>query len=124
MDVKTAVNKALEEARVAGIIGGSLEAEVTLYADDGLLQQLGQLGDELRFVLITSAATLAPLAAAGEAAATELTGLRVQVEKSEHRKCERCWHRRADVGATQQHPELCGRCVDNVQGSGEQRRFA
>ena len=124
VDVKTAVNKALEEARVAGLIGGSLEAEVTLYADDNLLQQLGQLGDELRFVLITSAATLAPLAAAGEAAATELTGLRVQVEKSEHRKCERCWHRRADVGATQQHPELCGRCVDNVQGSGEQRRFA
>ena len=124
VDVKTAVNKALEEARVAGTIGGSLEAEVTLFADDDLLRQLDQLGDELRFVLITSAATIAPLAAATEAADTDLAGLRVQVEKSKHHKCDRCWHRRADVGATQQHPELCGRCVDNVEGSGEQRRFA
>ncbi len=124
LDVKTAVNKALEEARVAGVIGGSLEAEVTLYADDALMQVLNQLGDELRFVLITSSAAVAPLAAAGEAMATELADLKVQVEKSEHQKCDRCWHRRADVGATPEHPELCGRCVENVIGDGEKRRFA
>ena len=122
LDVKTAVNKALEDARVAGTIGGSLEAQVTLFADDALLQTLQQLGDELRFVLITSAAAVEPLAQANGAAATELENLQVRVEKSPHQKCGRCWHRRDDVGTLT--ADLCGRCVENVQGEGEQRRFA
>nr|MDT0251434.1 isoleucine--tRNA ligase [Endozoicomonas sp.] len=124
LEVKTAVNKALEDARAAGAIGGSLEAEVTLFADDALTQKLGQLGNELRFVLITSAATVKPLGDAGDAAATDLEGLKVRIEKSEHKKCDRCWHRREDVGTVENHPDLCNRCVDNVEGSGEQRRFA
>ncbi|USE37508.1 isoleucine--tRNA ligase [Endozoicomonas sp. SCSIO W0465] len=124
LDVKTAVNKALEDARVAGIIGGSLEAEVTLFADEALTEKLSRLGNELRFVLITSAATVEPLTDAGDAATTELAGLQVRVNKSGYQKCERCWHRREDVGTIAAHPDLCGRCVENVAGSGEQRQFA
>lgn len=124
LEVKTAVNKALEDARVAGVIGGSLEAEVTLFADAALTGQLNRLGSELRFVLITSEATVKPLVQAGDAAATELAGLKVLVEKSVHQKCDRCWHRRAEVGTIADHPDLCGRCVENIEGSGEQRQFA
>ena len=124
LEVKTAVNKALEDARVAGVIGGSLEAEVTLFADEALTGQLNRLGNELRFVLITSEATVKPLEQAGDAAATELAGLKVLVEKSVHQKCDRCWHRRAEVGTIADHPDLCGRCVENIEGSGEQRQFA
>lgn len=124
LEVKTAVNKTLEDARVAGTIGGSLEAEVTLYADEVLTEKLNRLGNELRFVLITSATTVKPLADAGDAATTELAGLKVLVQKSKHSKCERCWHRREEVGTIAEHPDLCGRCVENIEGSGEQRRFA
>ena len=86
---------------------------------------LDALGDELRFVLITSGAAVAPLAdAPTDAAETELPGLRVRVEASADEKCERCWHRRADVGSFAAHPTLCGRCVSNVDGPGELRRFA
>ena len=125
MAVRTAVNKEMEAQRAAGNLRGSLDAEVTLYAEPALLTQLNMLEDELRFVLITSVATLEPLAAApGEAATTELAGLRLQVRASAQEKCERCWHRRPDVGQVVDHPTLCGRCIENVYGDGEQRRFA
>ncbi|WP_299733741.1 isoleucine--tRNA ligase [uncultured Endozoicomonas sp.] len=124
LEVKTAVNKALEDARTAGTIGGSLEAEVTLFASEDLSAKLAKLANELRFVLITSAAEVKPLADATDATATELEGLKVLVKKSEHPKCDRCWHRREDVGSVEAHADLCGRCVDNVDGEGEQRQFA
>mgnify|MGYP001818506254 FL=1 len=124
MAVRAAVNKELEVRRSAGALRGSLDAEVTLYADGDLAANLEALGDELRFVLITSAARLAPAAAADEAVATEVEGLQLQVTVSTAEKCERCWHRRPDVGTVAAHPTLCGRCVENVDGDGEQRRFA
>ncbi|WP_415897102.1 isoleucine--tRNA ligase [Neptuniibacter sp. QD72_48] len=124
MAVKTAVNKQLETERSDGNIGGSLEAEVTLYCDDALQALLGKLEDELRFVLITSKAAVAPLADAQGAADTELEGLKVSVAKSAAEKCPRCWHFREDVGHDSDDPELCGRCVDNVKGAGESRSFA
>ena len=124
VEVKTAVNKALEDARKEGVIGGGLEAEVTLFADEALTEVLAKLGDELRFVLITSRADIKPLAEAANAAETELAGLKVAIAKSEHEKCERCWHRREDVGTHEEHKDLCGRCIDNVEGEGEQRQFA
>ncbi len=123
-DVKTAVNKALESARNEGVVGGSLEAEVTLFCDEGLMQKLNALGDELRFVLITSSAMLAPLSAANAASETELAGLQVRVSASEGQKCVRCWHHREDVGQSVEHPELCFRCIDNVEGEGETRHYA
>jgi isoleucyl-tRNA synthetase len=98
---------------------------VTLFVSPQLQALLEQLADELRFVLITSAATLQPLATAPEAAATtELNGLRLQVSVAKEEKCERCWHRRPDVGSHSAHPTLCGRCVENIDGPGEQRHFA
>jgi len=122
--VRTAVNRELEAQRGAGALRGSLDAEVTLYCGPDLHSLLARLGDELRFVLITSEATLAPLAQApADAAATELDELLLRVTASGHAKCVRCWHRRADVGAIPAHPELCGRCVSNVEGPGEQRHF-
>lgn len=124
MAVKDAVNKQLEEQRNAGNVGGSLEAEVTLYCDDNLLQTLTKLEDELRFVLITSQAHIAPLADAVDAQQTELSGLQLEVVKSSADKCPRCWHYREDVGQNADEPELCGRCVENVHGDGERRSFA
>jgi len=122
--VKDAVNKVLEAKRGAGEIGGSLGAEVVLYADDDLQRALEKLGDELRFVLITSTARVRPLSEATQAELTEVEGLKVAVEKSLHEKCGRCWHHRPDVGSDARHPELCARCVDNVEGQGEQRHYA
>jgi len=124
MAVKTAVNRVLEGQRKEGLIGGTLEAEVTLYCDGALAEQLRAIGDELRFVLITSAASVAPTAQAANAVATDIEGLSVAVVKTGHAKCARCWHHREDVGAHAAHPELCGRCVENVDGDGEVRYFA
>lgn len=120
--VKNAVNKQLEEARNAGVIKGSLQAEVDLFCGTALKATLDQLQDELRFVLITSAARVHSLETLGNA--TELSDLRVQVHGSAYVKCARCWHHREDVGVREEHAELCGRCVDNVVGVGESRRFA
>ena len=123
--VRTALNKALEQLRADGALRGSLDADVTLYAEDALLSRLEQLGDELRFILITSEARLKPIEAApAEALETAVSGLRFQVTVSAAPKCERCWHRRDDVGADPRHPTLCGRCVSNIEGPGEVRRFA
>ncbi|MFP5383201.1 MAG: isoleucine--tRNA ligase [Gammaproteobacteria bacterium] len=123
MAVKSAVNKQLEIARNEGVIGGGLEAEVDLYCSADIRRVLDRLGDELRFVLITSAAQVQDLHDT-RGHGTDLDGLRVWVRKSAHGKCVRCWHFREDVGTHAAHPELCGRCVENVEGAGEQRRYA
>jgi isoleucyl-tRNA synthetase len=123
--VREQVARELEKARVAGAIGSSLEAEVDLYADADLRALLAKLSDELRFVFITSEARVQDLAAHPAAGVeTALKGLRVAVSASGHAKCGRCWHRRADVGSNAMHPQLCGRCVTNVMGAGELRRYA
>jgi isoleucyl-tRNA synthetase len=125
MAVKVAVNKEMENLRAAKAIGGNLQAEVTLYAEDSLISDLSKLGNELRFVLITSTASLAPFSAApSDAVETEVAGLKLKVLKSAHAKCGRCWHHREDVGVNPAHPEICGRCVDNIEGAGEVRHYA
>ncbi|MCG9711326.1 isoleucine--tRNA ligase [Shewanella insulae] len=123
--VRDEVNKAIEQARREQRVGGSLEAEVTLYADEALSESLATLGDELRFVLLTSNTQIAPLASAGDdAVETELAGLKLLVAKTEAAKCDRCWHHREDVGQVEAHPLLCTRCVTNIEGDGEVRQFA
>ena len=123
--VRGEVNKVLEQARADKLIGGSLEAAVTLYADDALAAQLNRLGNELRFVLLTSQADVKPLSAAPESAVnSELDGLHIGFGKAEGSKCPRCWHYATDIGQDSEHPELCGRCVTNVAGNGEERKFA
>jgi isoleucyl-tRNA synthetase len=122
--VRETVSKELEKLRVAGSIGSSLDAEVEVYADGALIAQLGELGDELRFVFITSYARLHP-ASERPSDAAEGAGFWVKAQASTHAKCVRCWHHRADVGTHPDHPQLCGRCVENVsQPAGENRRFA
>ncbi len=124
MAVKTAVNKELENQRNEKRIGSALGATVSLYCDADLLALLSRLQDELRFVLMVSQATLLPLAQGTTAADTELPGLRLQITPSADTKCVRCWHHRPDIGAHAAHPELCGRCVENIEGEGETRRYA
>ncbi|MBE0435902.1 MAG: isoleucine--tRNA ligase [Methylomicrobium sp.] len=125
MAVREAVSKELERVRKTGAIGASLNAEVTLYADERYFPILKQLESELHFVLITSAATVQDLASSpDDAVQAELEGLTIKVSVSEHAKCVRCWHQRADIGVDPNHPELCGRCVENIVGDGEVRRFA
>ncbi|GAA3569850.1 isoleucine--tRNA ligase [Marinobacter xestospongiae] len=122
--VKEAVNKCLEEARGRGEIKGSLSAEVTLFCDGQLAEDLGRLGEELRFVLITSEAGIRPVSDAAGAEQTSHEGLLVKVTPAGHSKCERCWHHREDVGQDDRYSDLCGRCVTNVEGQGEARSFA
>lgn len=123
-EVKAAVNQMLEQKRKTGLIGSALGAEVILYCEPALKAMLERLGDELRFVLISSEATVASAAQAINAEPTSYPGLSVKVIVSSHVKCTRCWHHKSDVGANLQHPELCGRCVENVAGSGEARKYA
>ena len=125
MAVKTAVNKELEAKRAEKVIGSGLSAEVDLYCSEELGQALQGLGHELRFALIVSRASVKPLQEADAAAvSTELKNLKLAVTASAHSKCERCWHHREDVGQQASHPTLCVRCVENIDGAGEQREFA
>lgn len=123
--VRGAVNKLLEAARAEKTIGGALQAELTLFADDALAAKINKLEDELRFVLLTSAAAVKPLSEKSDAAqATDIEGLFVEVKATEAEKCDRCWHHTPDVGTIAGHEKICGRCVSNVDGKGEVRKFA
>jgi isoleucyl-tRNA synthetase len=124
MAVKTAVNKELEVKRGAGEVKGSLSAEVVLYCNASLRADLEQLETELRFVLITSTVKIYDLAEDSDGVETELKGLKVSVSASSHEKCDRCWHHREEVGKNEEHPLLCARCVDNIEGDGEIRHYA
>ena len=111
--VRAAVLKDIERLRIEGKVGSSLQAEVAIRAPADDYAVLASLGDDLRFVMITSAATVAP----GDA-------LAIDVQPSRCVKCDRCWHYRADVGVDRAHPTLCARCVANLFGGGEPRVFA
>lgn len=126
MQVRNAVNKRLEALRNAGEIGSGLEAEVTLFAEESLYEQLSCLKNELRFVLITSQARAKLLSEKNQDAleAEELKDLFIDAKASKANKCVRCWHRREDIGQNTLHPELCLRCVENVEGQGECREYA
>ncbi len=125
IEVREAVKKELEKLRVAGGIGSSLDAEVDLYCEPTLLATLKKLQDELRFVFITSYARIHPLEQrVPDVVETEIKGLFVKVAASSYPKCVRCWHHREDIGVNKEHPEICGRCLSNVTGSGESRSFA
>ncbi len=127
IEVREAVSKELERLRVAGGIGSSLDAEVELYCSDALFERLSLLQDELRFVLITSSARVLRADTRPEHAvqvtSDDNEALWLVVASSPHPKCVRCWHHREDVGSVQTHPELCGRCVENIEGEGERRQF-
>ena len=115
-EVRADVTKQLEEVRASGAIGSSLQAELAIKAAGEKFQLLASLEDDLKFVFITSQASVEQVADAANEAVT--------VTPSEAEKCERCWHYRRDVGHDHAHAGLCGRCTSNLFGSGEARRYA
>jgi isoleucyl-tRNA synthetase len=112
-EIRDLVNKDIEVVRTAGQVGASLQAEITVTAPAADHALLASLGEDIKFVFITSKVTLQ----AGE-------HLAVQVAASQAVKCERCWHYADDVGRNADHPTLCGRCVSNLHGEGETRLVA
>lgn len=123
--IRSEVNKVLEQARADKLIRSSLEAAVTLYVDTELAEILNRLGDELRFVLLTSQAKVIDIIQAPvQAQDSELSGLKIAFQQAEGDKCPRCWHYATDIGREAEYAELCGRCVTNVAGNGEIRKFA
>ncbi|WP_244267134.1 isoleucine--tRNA ligase, partial [Sodalis-like endosymbiont of Proechinophthirus fluctus] len=125
LQVRSETNKVIEQARADKRIGGSLEAHVTLYAEPALAVLLRELGDELYFALLTSSAVVADYGDAGDDAVQceGLKELKIALAKAEGEKCPRCWHYETNTGQHDDHPEICGRCVTNVAGPGEERKF-
>jgi isoleucyl-tRNA synthetase len=117
--VRAESNRTIEALRTEGKVGSSLQAAVTVKAGPAMVELLGSLGDDLRFVLISSSAHVLPLAAAADA-----SEFFVEAAPIAEAKCERCWHYRADVGHDLAHPGLCGRCTANLFGAGEPRAVA
>jgi len=126
--LRQAVQRELERLREAGTIGAPLEAAVDVYALPDLAKGYQALGDELRFLTITSAARVQPVqsapdeAVAAEAGNVVIAGLWLRARRSSGNKCVRCWHLTDDVGSDARHPQLCRRCAGNVSGRPEVRR--
>ena len=108
--------KEIEVLRATGQVGSSLQAELDFHASDASYEALNSLGDDLRFAMITSSAKVYRAVSAAEQ--------KIAVTPSAHVKCDRCWHYRADVGSDKAHPQICGRCVNNLFGTGEVRTYA
>ncbi|MBB6091346.1 isoleucyl-tRNA synthetase [Povalibacter uvarum] len=127
LELRSAVAREIERLRNSGAIGASLDAEVDLYCAPALLQTLKPFGEELRFVFITSGARVHPSegrpAEAAPAQEDESNAAWILVRPTEAAKCVRCWHKRPDVGQSTKHPELCGRCVTNIETAGEVRKY-
>ena len=127
METRETVSKELERLRVAGGIGSSLDAEIDLYCGQELFEKLSTLDDELRFVMISSYARIyRDTEKKSDAVHFTLSTndeVWVAVFPSAHPKCIRCWHHREDVGSHDDHPELCDRCIENIDGQGESRKF-
>ncbi len=126
-EARAAVARRLETLRNEGTIGAALDAAVTVHCDAPVRDSLARLGDELRFVVLTSAAGIAPAAERpDDAVADEADGHAVWIAagRSGDDKCARCWHRRPDIGSDAEHPDICGRCVTNISGEGETRAHA
>ncbi len=116
VSTRSDAQKEIEKLRESGTVGSSLQAELEFYADKDVHDALAALGDDLKFVMITSDAKVYKVAKESDR--------KILVKPSAHKKCDRCWHYRADVGADANHPTICGRCVSNLFGNGEKRSHA
>jgi isoleucyl-tRNA synthetase len=114
-ELREQVAKVLEPMRASGEIGAALDAEITLRADAKSARWLAPFADELRFLLISGDVTVVEDGG--------VRGIAAEAAPTEKVKCERCWQRRGDVGSHPEHPEICGRCVSNIEGPGETRRW-
>ena len=112
-EIRDLVNKDIEVLRADGKLGSSLQANVQLTVNVADHALLASLGDDLKFVFITSAITII----AGD-------GMNARASTSKDKKCERCWHYIPDLGINSAHPSLCSRCDSNLHGAGETRKFA
>jgi len=122
--LRSSVSRELEKIRVAGAIGAPLDATVELFADGAQYELLNKLGNELRFVFITSGASVQPVAGKpADASADDAGKTWIRVSAVADKKCVRCWHKRPDVGSNAEHPDICGRCVTNISGKGEERHY-
>ena len=110
-EIKDAVNQSIEEMRNDNKLKGSLDSVVNIQATSNDFQILNKLGDELHFLFISS-----------EAKVKEGNTFKIKVTTSKNAKCVRCWHRDLSVGSIKEHPELCNRCIDNIENDGEQRK--
>jgi len=120
--LRSEVNKQIEAKRSAGEIGGALDAEITIHADEKWYQTLSALGDEIRFVLIVSKVNLKEL---GPAPSGDLEGIAVEVATCSYHKCDRCWNRDPSVGKIAGYETICQRCVTNISDpKGEVRALA
>jgi isoleucyl-tRNA synthetase len=116
IELRSQAQKEIEKLRESGTVGSSLQAELEFYVTETGYKALSILGDDLKFAMITSDAKVFKVA--------DETAQKILVKPSKHAKCERCWHYRADVGADELHPQICGRCVRNLFGTGEYRTHA
>ncbi|MEY8766675.1 MULTISPECIES: isoleucine--tRNA ligase [Francisella] len=125
-EIRSEVNRILEIKRNEDVIKASLEAEIIIYADNDNYKLLEKLGNELRFLLISSKASLRAIEErTNNSIESNITGLNVEVNKIEEPKCERCWHRSATVGQNEEYQDICSRCVENITTeNGESREFA
>ena len=116
IEVRGLAAKKIEVLRAAGQVGSSLQAELELHASGAKFDALNSLNEDLRFAMITSGAKVYK--------AVDEANEKILVKASAHTKCDRCWHYREDVGVNAEHPSICGRCVSNLFGQGEQRTHA
>ena len=126
-EIRNANSKLLEQMRIKGDIGSSLDAAVSVYLQDDIYQQLKGLNEELRFVLITSAAQFMLMSEKNDEAVEcqlENTSVYIFATVASGQKCVRCWHKREEVGQNEKHKELCDRCIENIDGQGESRAYA
>lgn len=124
IEIRDMVLKKIESLRQAGTIGSSLDAQVEIFCASGDMDLLSYLGDELRFVLITSGATVDKLANTPQDAVKTCDDVAIRISAASGEKCARCWHIRDSVGKDSKHPSLCARCAANVSGEGETRHYA
>ena len=116
--VRATALKHIELLREEGKVGSSLQAEIDVNVDKNTYELLKKLGEDLRFIMITSKANLQAFPEFGSDTKS------VSVQASAHKKCERCWHYVATVGENSEHPSICSRCVSNLFGAGEVRKYA
>ena len=121
LEIRSEVNKHIEEARNQEIIGSSLDADIELNCSKELKEFLDIFEEELRFIFITSDAKVN---LSDKGSVTGIEGLKIKVAKTQNQKCIRCWHSRPEVGTIKHHETICQRCFENVKGKGEIRLFA
>ena len=113
LEVRDIVNQTIEAERNQGNIKGSLDTEIDLVIPKSLYDTLATFLNEIHFLFIVSECRIT----AGDEISCTITN-------STNKKCIRCWHHDPSIGESELHPEICQRCISNVDGDGEERKFA